>query len=325
MNVKITDAAALSALRPLEVVSYLRSNGWTKAGEKPANWSRWLRTDDDGEEFEVTVPLNSEFRDFAARMGDVLQVLSVFEGRSQLQILRDLLVIGADVVRFRLADPELTDASLPLDDGANFIQKDKDLMLAAACAAVSPRVYYPSRKPAQAIDYVRRARLGQTEPGSFIVTIISPVPPSLTGPSGQLIALEEPYERQVTRVLAVALNSVRQAAEDAATSGQVDRFVQAVSRGVSANLCDALVGMGSSGEGNRAVDIQFSWSRNRPLAPQAEMPGRILLSPDVFPIIRQAAVYLRESSSGKSLRSGAWWSSSIARKPRPREKLRFTA
>lgn len=41
---------------------------------------------------------------------------------------------------------------------------------------------------------------------------------------------------------------------------------QAVSRGVSANLCDALVGMGSSGEGNRAVDVQFSWSRNRPLA-----------------------------------------------------------
>ncbi len=43
MNAKITDAEALSALRPLEVVSYLRSNGWTKAEEKPGNWSRWLR------------------------------------------------------------------------------------------------------------------------------------------------------------------------------------------------------------------------------------------------------------------------------------------
>ncbi len=296
MNVKITDAAALSALRPLEVVSYLRSNGWRKAGEKPGNWSRWLRTDEDGEEFEVTVPLNPEFRDFAARMGDVLQVLSVFEERSQLPILRDLLVTGADVIRLRLADPELADASVPLDEGATFIQKAKDMMLAAACAAVNPRMYYPSRKPAQALDYIRRARLGQTEPGSFIITIISPVPPSLTDPGGQLIALEEPYERQVTQVLAVALNSVRQAAEDAATSGQVNSFIQAVSRGVSANLCDALVGMGSSGEGNRAVDIQFSWSRNRPLASEAGMPDRILFSPDAFPVIRQAAVYLKESS-----------------------------
>jgi hypothetical protein len=128
-------------------------------------------------------------------MGDVLQVLAIVEERSQLQILRDLLVTGADVIRLRLVDAGLTGASVPLDEGATFIQKAKDTMLAAACAAVNPRVYYPSRKPAQAIDYIRRARLGQTEPGSFIVTILSPVPPSLADPSGRLIALDEPYER----------------------------------------------------------------------------------------------------------------------------------
>ena len=177
MNVKIIDAGALSALRPLEVVSYLRSSGWTKAGEKPGNWSRWVRADQEGEEFEVTVPLNHQFRDFATRMGDVLQVLAVIEARSQLQILRDLLVTGSDVIRLRLADPDLAEASVPLDEGATFVQKAKVMMLAAACAAVDPRVYYPSRKPAQAIDYMRRARLGQTEPGSFIITIILQVPP----------------------------------------------------------------------------------------------------------------------------------------------------
>ena len=79
MNVRITDAVALSALRPLEVVSYLRSNGWRKAGEQPGNWSRWLLADQEGEEFEVTVPLNHQFRDFAARMGDVLQVLTAVQ------------------------------------------------------------------------------------------------------------------------------------------------------------------------------------------------------------------------------------------------------
>jgi len=276
MNVTITDAAALSALRPLEVVSYLRSNAWKKAGEQPGNWSRWLHADREGDEFEVTVPLNHQFRDFAARMGDVLQVLAAFEGRSQLRILRDLLVTGADVIRLRLAHTESADASVPLDEGASFIQRAKDMMLAAACAAVNPRVYYPSRKPAQATDYIRRARLGQTEPGSFIVTIFSPVPPSLAGPDGQLFELEEPFERLVTQTLAVALNSVRLAAEDAAATGKVDSFVSAVASGVSANLCDALAGMGSFTEADRSLDIQFSWSRNRPLV-SAEVlePGEI--------------------------------------------------
>ena len=169
-------------------------------------------------------------------------------------------------------------------------------MLAAACAAVKPRMYYPSRKPAQAMDYIRRARLGQTEPGSFILTIISPVPPSLMDRSGQHIGLDEPYERHVTRTLAFALDSVRQAAEDAATTGQVDSFVQAVPRGVSANLCDALVGMGSFPEGNRTLGIEFSWSRSRPIDPGAHLPSRIVLNTDVFPVIREAAVYLKESS-----------------------------
>ena len=121
-------------------------------------------------------------------MGDLLQVLAAMEGRSQLQILRDLQVMGADVIRLRLVDAELADATVPLNEGAVFIERARDLMLAVACAAVTPRASYPSRKPGQAIDYIRKARLGQTEPGSFIVTILSPVPPSLADPPGQLIA-----------------------------------------------------------------------------------------------------------------------------------------
>jgi hypothetical protein len=142
MNARITDAVALSALRSLEVVSNLRSNGWTNSGEKAGNWSTWLHADQEGEKFEITVPLNHQFRDFAARMGDVLPVLEVFEGCSQIQIFQDLLLTGADVIRLRLADAELADASVPLDEVATFVQKAKDLVLAAACAAANPRAYF---------------------------------------------------------------------------------------------------------------------------------------------------------------------------------------
>ena len=146
MNAKITDAAALSALRPLEVVAYLRSIGWTKSREKAGYWSTWLRTNKEGEEFEVTVPLNPQFRDFSARMGDVLQVLETFEGRSQLQILRDLLVTGADVIRLRLADAELADASVPLEDGAAFIQRAKDMVLCRGMRRSEPPRVLPQPK-----------------------------------------------------------------------------------------------------------------------------------------------------------------------------------
>ena len=149
-------------------------------------------------------------------------------------------------------------------------RRAKDLMLAAACTAISPgRVYYPSQEgnPPKRWTTSAGRSYGQTEkPRSFIVSVFSQSRRLFQGP-GQWAAFQrwrDSYNSVttgLTQVLAMALNSVPgPAAEDAATSGQVNSFLQAVSAGVSARVlycCDALVGMGSSGDGNRALEIQF--------------------------------------------------------------------
>lgn len=295
MKATIRDIATLSALKPLEVVSYLRASGWQKTSERPGKWAAWVRKQDE-EEFEIAVPLTTHFRDFALRMSDALRVLEVAEDRSQLEILRDLLVTSADVVRVRLADRELSDGSVPLEEGAQFFQKARDMMLAAACAAIGPRAYFPSKRPTEAMDYLRKARLGQTEQGSFVLTIISRVPPSLATENGQLFDVEEPFERRVIQTLATSLMAIRSASDDAASTGKVESFVAAVSKGVSANLCDALVGMGTCADSNRSLEINFSWSRSRPLDPQLEIPSEVNFSPDAFPVIEEASVYFKEST-----------------------------
>ena len=116
MKATIRDAATLSALKPLEIVAYLRSSGWTKTQEKSGQWSAWVRRDEADEEYEVSIPLVPTFRDFALRMGDALRVLEVVERRSQLEILRDLFITSADVIRVRLTDHELADGTVPIED-----------------------------------------------------------------------------------------------------------------------------------------------------------------------------------------------------------------
>ena len=196
MNAMITDKDALYAVQPLELVAYLRSVGWRQIKESVGNWSIWTFKDSENEEFEVGVPLNRSLRDYRSRMADVLEVLEAVESRSQLQILRDLLVTGIDVVRLRLPDSHVRNAAIPLEDGAVIVQKAKELMLYAASATVKPQSYYPGRRSKQASDYMRRTRLDQTEPGSFVVTILSPVAPSLSNVHGHFWAPEEPFERQ---------------------------------------------------------------------------------------------------------------------------------
>jgi hypothetical protein len=295
MKATIRDPGTLSALKPLEVVSYLRAAGWSKLEEQSGRWATWVRNQDD-EEFEIALPLTTQYRDFALRMSDVLQVLEAVEKRSQPEIWRDLLLTSADVVQVRLTDSDLADGSLPLEEAAGLVQKATDMMLAAACAAVGPRAYFPSKRPGPATEYLRQIRLRQTEGGSFGLTILSRVPPSLAADNGQFLELEEPFERRVTQTLAKSLTSVRTACEKAASTGKVESFVSAVSQGVSANLCDALVGMGTGGDAGRSLQISLSWARHRPLDPRRCVAGDAFFPPDAFPLIQEAGVYLKEST-----------------------------
>jgi hypothetical protein len=109
-----------------------------------------------------------------------------------------------------------------------------------------------------------RVRMGQTEQGSFIVTLLAPVPPALDF-LGQgtfwPIEAEEPFERKVTRTLTKALQASRRAAESAVRGSGMSAFQQAVSLGVNANLCDALATLIDKGNG---LEVSVTWARTRP-------------------------------------------------------------
>ncbi len=63
-----------------------------------------------------------------------------------------------------------------------------------------------------------------------------------------------------------------------------------VAQGVSANLCDALVGMAGGG----GLEVSLSWARTR-LAP-AGAPPRVLFPPDAMPVIEEAARMFRAAN-----------------------------
>jgi hypothetical protein len=64
-----------------------------------------------------------------------------------------------------------------VQEGVEAVHHVRGLMMAAACTAVQPRAWFRSRKPAQAEQYLRQVRLGQTEQGSYVLTVQSRVPP----------------------------------------------------------------------------------------------------------------------------------------------------
>ena len=67
-----------------------------------------------------------------------------------------------------------------------------------------------------------------------------------------------------------------------------------MTRGVSANLCDAVVGL-SAVSLEEGLDVQVSWSRTRPV--DGAIPSRVIFGSDSIPLMDEAARQFREAAS----------------------------
>lgn len=171
MKATVRDLDVLNAIQPLQAATYLRANGWHQQSQIADKASVWIQMTDSGEEFEILLPLKPESRDFPLLMSQVLETLEIAEQRSQLEILTTLTTSSADVIRVRVNHPDATDGSIPIDDCVLLLQSVRDMMLSAACSALEPKAYFPNPKPDRATKYLSRVSLGQTERGSYILTV----------------------------------------------------------------------------------------------------------------------------------------------------------
>jgi hypothetical protein len=84
-----------------------------------------------------------------------------------------------------------------------------------------------------------------------------------------------------------SLGLVSQAIQD----GKPGQLLNAVTRGISANLCDALVMMRPPGDESR-LEIRVSWARTRPHLP-ADVPQSVSFPQEHFPVIEEVGRQLR--------------------------------
>jgi hypothetical protein len=275
--------------RPLDTAAYLRVRGWKQSKVVPDLYSLWTKGDPETDGYEVLLPESLSARDLPLRVVELVKALAIAEHRSMEEVVEDLGTPNCDIVRARLKD-EGDRTSLPLESGVEAFRNVYDLLLAAGCAAWKPRATYGPRKPDEALRFVRDVRLGQTHPGSYVIKVVSPVAPRLTQ-SALFEVADEPFARRATIVLAQALQAVIEGVRKAAAIGKVDALFNAVSRGVSANLCDALAGLGRIGHG---VEFDISWAAARP---PATSPGEHFALPeDAAPYLEETSRWFRQTS-----------------------------
>jgi len=262
MKVRLLDKPALEAVSPAALRAYLVYEGW-KEFEPFGEFSEVYTRSDGEPASELVIPASTAIGDYASAVGEALHFLAAFENRDELAIYSDLVRADRDVIRVRAPDAD-NDGSISIDPGVELVSQARDMLASAACAALEPRSAYHLAKVQKAQDYMRRVRLGQTEEGSFVVTLLAPIPPILADSLQTSVwphLEQEPFERRVTRMLTQSLHAARDAIVESNRGEGLKPFVGAVSRGVSANLCEALASIIKRSDG---ADVSVTWARTRP-------------------------------------------------------------
>jgi len=297
IKVQILDKNVFRGIDPSKVEKYLKGNEWYEQRRLPNDVAIWFRQGEEGDIHRLWLPLDYQLADFTEMMSRVVGVVSQAEGRSQLQVFDDLntAAIG-DVIRSCSEDKlDRGSSSLPFLQGMSLIEQTKSMAVAAAMSELEEREVHPSARSREVNQFMENMRLGQTEPGSYVVKLVSPIGEVETG-EDELPGMppELPFERRAVMRLVTGLEALRDVAHETQRRGvfRLQPFQEVVPQGVSANLCEAVAAKGKDDDYG-PVEISVTWSYVLP--PQDGVRrAEVQLSVDQMPYIAEAARQFRE-------------------------------
>lgn len=270
-------------LEPAEVRAYLESRGWIDVHSRRP-YAALYRSGRQEHAEEVHVPLERSLIDYGEAMVTVARRIAAHEQRSTEAVLHDLLHPRRDLLRFALEGDAMRDGEVSLASGLALVSGVRKALLASACSVRRPRTsFHPRLSLGEAEAFLRECRLGQTEVGSFVLTVEAPLE---VGP--QPHESSEPFGRQTALMLLRSVASVAAALR----AGEPQRLLQPAEDApvVSANLCEALVEMLPPDE---AADLRLRCSWSPLLPPASEAPSEVLLERHLYEPLERVARQLR--------------------------------
>ena len=150
--------------------------------------------------------------------------------------------------------------SIPIEAGVTLFHQSRNMLWAAARSVWDPKPVFRGRTSTRVTNYIRSVRLGQTEQGSFVANLLSPVP----NPIGTRFHDVDPFARRATHRLVSGLQATSESLS-IVDGRYADSWLEdAVQEGVSANLSNAVARILKSANGT-GLNISVRWALTRPV------------------------------------------------------------
>ncbi len=270
-----------------QIKGYLVSTGWVEDGEIGSITTVWHRPSIENSEFEILLPEDASIKDYTDRILDIFYVLSEYENRNKLSIVEEISHLYSDLIRVRVVHDDVANGTTPLEDGVLLIEKSRELISSAALSTLSRKKYFSGNRPQEAVDFIGKARLGQTEVGSYVINILLPI----EKPAPNLFESTS-FTRCVMTTFTKSLKALDTVVEQLKTNESMSLLDESINEGVSANLCDALIGL-SGDQKSRDVEISISLSKTE--SSEIDTNFKYKLPSGSSQYLEKASEYLKEN------------------------------
>lgn len=251
---------------------YVLSRGWQDSPSRRSDLGifRW-------QGHEAVLPMDPQLGDYATAMLQFARKVAAAESRGAEMVLRDLL--APDVDRHRPARIGPSDASIEV--AAWMLDGLGRALRAAACSTLQPSPFHPRMSRSEADAFVGASRFTNTEVGSFVVVIETPL---------EVEAAPPQFGRAVSVTLMRSLEHVARCLRRAQASRIVNP--EPGEPRVSANLCESILRMAPPSE---LADLRFDISWSSLLDVPTDAPARVSIDRSMYEALEQVAGELRPS------------------------------
>ncbi len=288
MSRETLPASTARLVAPRAIRNYAQALGWLPVPDINGGIAVFHRPD--SELHQLIVPLDETYDDYADLVAEAVRKLADFENASSQQVLNHLLLPPADVLRFRDNSPESETGSLLLEQGINLLNGSRRLLLSQAHSVLKPQPYHPRLRRTEAEQFVHGCRMGQTERGSFVVTVACPLDIVPATP-----VLEAPFARKVTQGVMASLLAIVKAADQDRIEDLADQEQYPL---MSANFFEALLMLRPASE-RASLEVAAHWSKALPLPDVIPPKMTLQLRPECFEAAEYIAPKLRSVAEPK--------------------------
>lgn len=179
-----------------DVLAKFRALGWKNVPVERKYIQVFTYRNEESEFFQAIVPTDRILTDFDSAMLRAADTVARATKRGLESVLQEWANPVSDILRIRLNNPRFNNGCILFDDAVRLYNKTKALIKYAAMDAESPAASHGQRDISKVSKFLSRCRFGQTEIGSYVVSVVLPF---RSDDTDQMFDNNDLYQNSLTR------------------------------------------------------------------------------------------------------------------------------